>query len=91
MLVFRKQSSFIILLIIRTETQVTVTKLFIVQRFFTLKGGTLQQKISSCLEELNYFMKQPLPVVASMVVAEKHKGSGECDNIVDCVSNILGM
>jgi fatty acid synthase len=58
---------------------------------FAFKGGTLQQKISSCLEELNGFMKQPCPVVASMVVAEKHRGSGESDNIVDCVSNILGM
>jgi fatty acid synthase len=58
---------------------------------FAFKGGTLQQKISSCLEELNGFMKQQYPVVASMVVAEKHRGSGESDNIVDCVSNILGM
>jgi fatty acid synthase len=58
--------------------------------YFAFKGGTLQQKILSCLEELNGFMKQPQPVVASMVVAEKRKGSGGCDNIVDCVSNILG-
>ena len=55
------------------------------------QGGTLSQKISSCLEVLNGFMTQSYPVVASMVVAEKSGGSSGSGNIVDCVSNILGM
>nr|QCW07581.1 fatty acid synthase 1 [Blattella germanica] len=54
-------------------------------------GGTLPQKISSCLEELDRFLKQPCPVVASMVVAEKRVGSGGSGTIVDCVSNVLGI
>jgi hypothetical protein len=36
-------------------------------------------------------MTQSYPVVASMVVAEKSGGSSGSGNIVDCVSNILGM
>jgi len=36
-------------------------------------------------------MTQSYPVVASMVVAEKTAGSSGPGNIVDCVSNILGM
>jgi fatty acid synthase len=62
----------------------------IVHFAFAVKGGTLPQKISSCLEVLDSFMKQSCPVVASMVVAEKRK-SGESGSVVDCVSNILGM
>ncbi|XP_036142914.1 fatty acid synthase-like [Monomorium pharaonis] len=34
-------------------------------------GGTLQQKISCCLDELDKFLLQSQPVVSSMVVAEK--------------------
>jgi len=36
-------------------------------------------------------MMQSYPVVASMVVAEKSGGSSGPLNIVDCVTNILGM
>jgi fatty acid synthase len=60
------------------------------QYVFGFKGGTLQQKISSCLEVLNGFMMQSYPVVASMVVAEKCGGSAGSGNIVDRVSNVLG-
>jgi len=35
-------------------------------------------------------MKQPYPVVASMVVADKYVGSGT-DNLTACVSSIMGM
>ena len=59
--------------------------------FLCFKGGTLSQKISSCLEVLNGFMTQSYPVVGSMVVAEKSGGSSGPGNIVDCVSNIIGM
>ena len=54
-------------------------------------GGTLLQKVSSCLEVLDDFMKQPHPIVASMVVADKCVGSGGYDNLVTCVASILGM
>jgi len=36
-------------------------------------------------------MKQPYPIVASMVVADKCVGSGGADNLTACVSNIMGM
>ena len=54
-------------------------------------GGTLLQKVSSCLEVLDSFMKQPYPIVASMVVADKCAGSGGSDNLTACVASILGM
>jgi hypothetical protein len=54
-------------------------------------GGTLLQKVSSCLEVLDGFMKQPYPVVGSMVVAEKCAGSGGSDNLTACVACIMGM
>jgi NADPH:quinone reductase and related Zn-dependent oxidoreductases len=54
-------------------------------------GGTLQQRISNCLECLNEFLIQSEPIVASMVVAEKKAGSGGATNIVDAVINILGL
>ncbi|XP_033230408.1 fatty acid synthase-like [Belonocnema kinseyi] len=54
-------------------------------------GGTLQQSISSCINELDGFLCQRNPVVASMVVADKHAKSGGASNIVDTVLNILGL
>jgi fatty acid synthase len=54
-------------------------------------GGTLLQKVSSCLEVLDGFMKLPYPVVASMVVAEKRVGSGGSDNLTACIANLMGM
>ncbi|XP_035738069.1 fatty acid synthase-like isoform X1 [Vespa mandarinia] len=53
-------------------------------------GGTLQQKISSCLQELNRFLVQDKSVVASMVVAEKQRNDFE-NNVVDAIINIMGM
>ena len=54
-------------------------------------GGTLLQKVSSCLEVLDGFMKQPYTIVASMVVADKCAGSGGYDNLTTCVASIMGM
>jgi len=54
-------------------------------------GGTLLQKVNSCLEVLDGFMKQPYPIVASMVVADKCAGSGVYDNLTACIASILGM
>jgi hypothetical protein len=54
-------------------------------------GGTLLQKASSCLEVLEGFMKQPYPIVASMVVADKYAGSGGYDNLIACIASLMGM
>ena len=54
-------------------------------------GGTLLQKVSSCLEVLDGFMKQPYPIVGSMVVADKCAGIGGYDNLTACVASIMGM
>jgi len=52
-------------------------------------GGTLQQKISSCLDELDTFLLQSRPVVSSMIVAEKKVESSRFDNMMENVANIL--
>ncbi|NP_001037478.1 p270 [Bombyx mori] len=54
-------------------------------------GGTLQQRISSCLLALDKFMKQDAPIVSSIVVAEKKAGGTGCGNIVDAVAQIMGI
>ncbi|XP_035722352.1 fatty acid synthase-like [Vespa mandarinia] len=54
-------------------------------------GGTLQQKITSCLQELNRFLLQDKPIVASMVVAEKQTSINGVDNVVGTVLNIMGI
>ncbi|XP_015113130.1 fatty acid synthase [Diachasma alloeum] len=54
-------------------------------------GGTLQQKITSCLHALDGFLNQSCPVVASMVVAEKRAGGSGTLNVVDTVLNIMGL
>ncbi|CAB0015645.1 unnamed protein product [Nesidiocoris tenuis] len=54
-------------------------------------GGTLQQRISNCLELMDVFLRQDSPIVSSMVVAEKKFGAGSADNIVDTVLEIIGL
>jgi len=55
-------------------------------------GGTLQQKISNCLEILDDLLTQKNnPIVSSMVVAEKRASSSNAGTIVDTVINILGL
>lgn len=55
-------------------------------------GGTLQQRISSCLAELDSLLtSDDDPVVASMVVAEKRVGSDSKGNLIECVCNIMGI
>ncbi|XP_071625450.1 fatty acid synthase-like isoform X1 [Temnothorax longispinosus] len=53
-------------------------------------GGTLQQRISSCLKTLEVFLLQDRPVVSSMVVAEKAKIGGSM-NIYETVAHIMGL
>ncbi|CAF4803306.1 unnamed protein product [Pieris macdunnoughi] len=54
-------------------------------------GGTLQQRISSCLLALDKFLKQDAAIVSSIVVAEKRTGRSGCGNIVDAVAQIMGI
>ena len=56
-----------------------------------IAGGTLPQKVSSCLEVMDGFMKQPYPIVESMVVADKCAGSGGYDSLTACVISLMGM
>ncbi|XP_059048229.1 fatty acid synthase-like [Achroia grisella] len=54
-------------------------------------GGTLQQRISSCLLTLDKFLKQDFPIVSSMLVAEKKTRSANFGTIVDAVAQIMGI
>ncbi|CAG9770336.1 unnamed protein product [Ceutorhynchus assimilis] len=55
-------------------------------------GGTLQQRISNCLQVMDIFLRQQeAAIVSSIVVAEKRAGAAGADNIVDAVANILGI
>lgn len=54
-------------------------------------GGTLAQKISSCLMTLDTFLQQPDPVLASLVLADKRKvESTSQTGLLESVANILG-
>lgn len=63
----------------------------------TVVGGTLPQRISSCFNVLESFLNQNNPVVSSFLLAEKDLGSkkssgtGEQKNLLESVTNILGM
>lgn len=52
-------------------------------------GGTLQQRIQSCLQSLDVFLVKNRPIVGSMVVAEKRAGHGEMD-VLETVAFIMG-
>ncbi|CAG7823270.1 unnamed protein product [Allacma fusca] len=58
-------------------------------------GGTLPQRIHSCLNALDTFLQQPKPVVASLVLADKTGGNkdagGKKGNLPESVARILGM
>ncbi|KAG8446408.1 hypothetical protein GDO86_014021 [Hymenochirus boettgeri] len=61
----------------------------------TVIGGTLPQRMSSCLEVLDQFLNQPHPVMSSFVLAEKtisvkNKGGSQQD-LVEAVAHILGV
>uniref|UniRef100_A0A673MK06 Fatty acid synthase n=1 Tax=Sinocyclocheilus rhinocerous TaxID=307959 RepID=A0A673MK06_9TELE len=58
-------------------------------------GGTLPQRMSSCLEVLDRFLCQQRPVMSSFVLAEKvvvakGEGSGQRD-LLEAVAHILGV
>ena len=60
----------------------------------TVVGGTLPQRISSCLTALDQFLNLSHPVVSSLVLAEKQgKGKGDTSDkasLVNSVAHILG-
>jgi len=63
----------------------------------TVVGGTLPQRMTSCLETIDYFLQQSrnLPVVSSYVLAEKLQktsGAGEASaSLIETIANILGI
>ncbi|XP_028912877.2 LOW QUALITY PROTEIN: fatty acid synthase [Ornithorhynchus anatinus] len=61
----------------------------------TVIGGTLPQRIASCLEVLDHFLNESHPVMASMVLAEKKSaahGDGEAQrDLVQAIAHILGI
>uniref|UniRef100_A0ABI7YC33 Fatty acid synthase n=1 Tax=Felis catus TaxID=9685 RepID=A0ABI7YC33_FELCA len=58
-------------------------------------GGTLPQRIASCLEVLDVFLNQPHPVLSSFVLAEKkataHNDSSSRQDPMEAVAHILGI
>lgn len=54
-------------------------------------GGTLQQRISSCLEELDALFASTHPIVSSMVIAEKRTRKGDRGSIIDVVMNLMNF
>ncbi|XP_025155072.1 LOW QUALITY PROTEIN: fatty acid synthase-like [Harpegnathos saltator] len=52
-------------------------------------GGTLQQKIQSCLQSLDTFMMLNRPIVGSMVVAEKRAELGGVMDILETNASII--
>lgn len=60
----------------------------------TVVGGTLPQRITSCLATLDRFLNQSHPVMSSYVPAEKITGkkdkSSDKQSLVEAVAHILG-
>ncbi|KAM4715440.1 fatty acid synthase isoform 2-T2 [Anableps anableps] len=57
-------------------------------------GGTLPQRITSCLEVLDFFLHQQQPVMSSFVLAERttvKSEAGSQKDLVDAVAHILGV
>ncbi|XP_076014659.1 fatty acid synthase [Genypterus blacodes] len=59
----------------------------------TVVGGTLPQRIASCLEVLDRFLSQQKPVMSSFVLAERTvvKKEAGSQTLVEAVANILGV
>lgn len=54
-------------------------------------GGTLPQKIASCLEVMDRFLRQKDPIVSSIVVAEKNVSDTKFSSVTEAVAHILGI
>ncbi|XP_050680853.1 fatty acid synthase-like isoform X2 [Leptidea sinapis] len=58
----------------------------------TVVGGTVPQRMASCLETLGALLARPHAVVASMVLADKRRTAAPpADSLVHAVANILGI
>ncbi|XP_071318722.1 fatty acid synthase [Trachinotus anak] len=60
----------------------------------TVIGGTLPQRIASCMEVLDLFLCQRQPVMSSFVLAERtvvKSEAGSQRDLVDAVAHILGV
>ncbi|XP_034049139.1 fatty acid synthase [Thalassophryne amazonica] len=60
----------------------------------TVIGGTLPQRITSCLQVLDHFLCQKQPVVSSFVLAERtvvKSDTQSSKSLVDAVAHILGV
>ncbi|XP_003464876.2 fatty acid synthase [Cavia porcellus] len=60
----------------------------------TTVGGTLPQRIASCLEVLDLFLQQPYAVLSSFVLAEKtatHRDSKVQPDLLQAIAHILGI
>ncbi|XP_040922555.1 fatty acid synthase-like [Toxotes jaculatrix] len=60
----------------------------------TVIGGTLPQRIASCMEVLDLFLSQQQPVMSSFVLAERtvvKSDAGSQRDLVDAVAHILGV
>ncbi|XP_068150522.1 fatty acid synthase [Drosophila tropicalis] len=58
----------------------------------TVVGGTLPQRMNSCLDTIDFFLQQPHPVLASMVVAEKRKAEQSNRlSLISTIANIMGL
>lgn len=63
----------------------------------TVVGGTLPQRMTSCLETIDYFLQQSthIPVVSSYCLAEKVQktldGSTSSVSLIQTIANILGI
>lgn len=53
-------------------------------------GGTLQQKILSCLDVMDRFMTEGNTIVSSMVVAEKRCAVTTSGNLVETIASMIG-
>ncbi|XP_034666101.1 fatty acid synthase [Drosophila subobscura] len=58
----------------------------------TVIGGTLPQRMNSCLETIDWFLQQPHAVMASMVLAEKRKTEQTNRlSLIATIANIMGL
>ena len=60
----------------------------------TVIGGTLPQRITSCLSTLDVFLNQPHPVMSSFVLAERQVKSNSDQSgtdVAQSVAHVLGL